>query len=632
MGAPHSAQENERFPSAGVRQADESGPAEPADVLSSPGRGHLPAIAGYELLGRLGAGGMGIVFQARHLALNRLVAIKVLNRIQQATEREILRLQMEGETVANLQHPNIVPLYQMGEFAGLPFLAFEYIDGGTLAERIAGRPQPARAAAEMVELLARAVQLAHQQGVLHRDLKPANILLTKDGVPKIADFGLARRMDHHEYSTELIAGTANYMSPEQAWGDSKTNPLTPATDVYSLGAILYELLTGRPPFAGDSQEQTVKDVWSKVPAPPRNVAPGVPLDLQTVCLKYLEKEPGRRYSSAAALADDLRHYLKSEPIVARPTGRFERAVLWCRRDPVFAGVLMALILAIVAGATGSSWLAMIYRGKRDEAQTAEGTAKIAESKAIENAAAASQARADAEKKQQQLAVSNDQLERRLYEALILTTAREVELMNLDPHGTPRAQLAAHLSQCPPRLRDIEWNIRDRQMQGSLLTRPVTRHSLVAMDVSTDGKWVATGAINMEEYVKGEPVRVWSTADWQLRASFGRHGQGLAFSRDGQYLVVDNSSTGVEIWNWREARLLRTFPRQGAPLKFDQSQKMIFRPVEGQAAFSPDGRQFAIGLAGGVQLYQMRVGDWGHVQPERSLATGPVFLFQRMRGA
>jgi serine/threonine protein kinase/WD40 repeat protein len=589
----------------------------------APRRDHLPAIPGCEVLGRLGAGGMGIVYQARHLALNRLVAIKVLNRIQQASEREILRLQMEGETVANLQHPNIVPLYQMGEFAGLPFLTFEYIDGGTLADRIAGRPQPPREAAEMVELLARAVQLAHQQGVLHRDLKPANVLLSKDGVPKIADFGLARRLDNDQFSTELIAGTANYMSPEQAWGDSKTNPLTPATDVYSLGAILYELLTGRPPFASDSREQTIKDVWNKAPAEPRSLSPDVPLDLQTICLKCLEKEPGRRYSSALELADDLRRWLNSEPIIARPTGRFERTLLWCRRDPFFAGVCAALVVAVLSGTTATSWLAMSYRDKSVAEQKAASRADL-------SATLARDAEAVAVQGQKQLAVANDQLasknhelERRLYETSIIATARDVELMNQDPQGTPRAHLADHLRQCSRGLRDLEWHIRNRQMQGSLLTRPVTRHNLVALAVSPDGKWVATGAINLEDYAQGEPVRIWSTEDWQLRTSLGRHGQRLTFSPDSQLLVIDNPSTGVEIWNWREGRVLRTFSRKSTPLKTDEYRTPIFQPVEGAAAFSPDGRHFAIGLANTVQIYPLQPGSLAESTVERTLKTGAV---------
>jgi WD40 repeat protein len=625
-------------------------------------------IPSYEVLGTLGAGGMGVVYKARHLPLNRLVAIKVLNHIQHATEREILRLQMEGETVANLRHPNIVPLYQMGEFAGLPFLTFEYIDGGTLADRIAGRPQPPREAAEMVELLARAVQQAHQQGVLHRDLKPANVLLSKDGVPKIADFGLARRLDSNEFSREVIAGTANYMSPEQAWGDSKTNPLTPATDVYSLGAILYELLTGRPPFASDSPQQTIKDVWNKAPAAPRTLAPNVPLDLQTICLKCLEKEPGRRYSSALELADDLRRWLNSEPIVARPTGRFERTILWCRRDPFFAGVCAALVVAVLAGTTGSSWLAY-------EEQKAATRADV-------SATVARNAQTVAEEGQQQLALANDrltsknhELERRLYETSIVATARDVESMNQDPHGTPRAHLADHLRQCPRALRDVEWHIRNRQMQGSLLTRPVTRHNLIALAVSPDGKWVATGAINLEDIkgeaarIQDEPVCVWSSEDWQLRASLvrhdqrspdsqlllfddpsanswknwpegrlfhtvflahaslGRHGQRITFSPDGQLLVVDNPATGVEVWNWREGRLLHTFSRKPAPLQADLNGTPIFRPVEGAPTFSPDGRHFALGLANTVQIYPLHDGSLEESKAERTLSTGAVIALQ-----
>jgi eukaryotic-like serine/threonine-protein kinase len=631
-------------PSSAVHAVDQPASANAQSASPSASRNHLPAIPGYEVLDKLGAGGMGVVYKARHLALNRLVAIKVLNRIQQATEREILRLQVEGETVANLQHPNIVPLYQMGEFAGLPFLAFEYIDGGTLADRIAGRPQPPREAAEMVELLARAVQLAHQQGVLHRDLKPANVLLSKDGVPKIADFGLARRLDYHEYSTELIAGTANYMSPEQAWGDSKANPLTPATDVYSLGAILYELLTGRPPFASESREETIKDVWSKAPAEPRSLTPDVPLDLQTICLKCLAKEPNRRYPSAEALADDLRRWLNNEPIVARPTTRFERAVLWCRRDPVFAGVSAALVVAVLAGAIGGSWLAVIYWKKSNQAEAAGTEAVKAASRARDNAfaadkaaaeakvsaALADRARAVAELRQAEyqranklLEATNDQLEHRLYESMILATARDVELMTQDPRGVAREQLAKHLRLCPARLRDIEWHIRNRQMQGSLLTRPVTQGSLSAMAVSHDGKWAATAAVDLKDSSKDEPVRVWSTEDWQLRASLGKHGQRLVFSPDSQLLVIDNDTAGVEVWNWRENRLLRTFPRQIPPEEKDLTGTPFFRPVEGQAAFSSDGRIFAIGLTSGVQLYRIEEGRWSEARSERTLSTGPV---------
>ncbi len=564
---------------------------------------------------------MGIVYKARHLALNRLVAIKVLNRIQQATEREILRLQMEGETVANLQHPNIVPLYQMGEFAGLPFLTFEYIDGGTLADRIAGRPQPPREVAEMVELLARAVQLAHQQGVLHRDLKPANVLLNREGVPKIADFGLARRLDNQEFSTELIAGTANYMSPEQAWGDSKTNPLTPATDVYSLGAVLYELLTGRPPFASESREQTIKDVWSKPPAPPCSLAPNVPPDLQTICLKCLEKEPSRRYSSAAELAHDLRRWLNSEPIIARPTGRFEKAVLWCRRDPIFAGVVVALILAVLAGTTGSSWLALIYRGKRDEAEQAQ----IA---AVQNANLAEKARTAAEEKQKQLSVANDHLERRLYETSILSMQRDVEWMgqfsfDLEKpnfHHTPRRWLSDHLSQSPPHLRNIEWDIRNRQMQGSLLTRPVTRHMLETMDVSRDGRWIATSAVNMEEKNQEEPVRVWSTDDWKLCASFGHRGQQLKFSPDGELLFVENPSTGMEVWEWRKHQLIHTFRRSVRLPDSDKDNIPYFQPSGLEVALSPNGRILALGGDGYIQLYPLKERRWGDNEYYRSAGT------------
>jgi serine/threonine-protein kinase len=377
--------------------------------------GVQPSVPGYELLGVLGRGGMGVVYKARQKSLNRIVALKMVLAGAHAGERELKRFRAEAESVARLVHPNIVQIYEVGEQDGLPFFSFEYVDGGSLDKKLAGTPQPAREAAELAEKLARAVQYAHECGIIHRDLKPANILLQGPGarasmsavrtqgagvrsedpgdkthemgpsgaapfslaadsqspipnpkslVPKITDFGLAKHLQNDMGMTApggltqsgAIVGTPSYMAPEQAGGGAI--PVGPAADVYALGAVLYELLTGRPPFQGENAMDIMLLVLSEEPVPPSRLRPRLPADLETICLKCLYKESRKRYGSAEALADDLRRFLDGKPIVARPVGRLERLWRWCVRNPVVAGLLAALFLVIVGGflAVTSQWL------------------------------------------------------------------------------------------------------------------------------------------------------------------------------------------------------------------------------------------------------------------------------------
>jgi serine/threonine-protein kinase len=320
------------------------------------------ALPGYEVLEELGRGGMGVVFKARQVGLDRLVALKVVLAGEFAGASERARFRAEALAAARLSHPNVVQVFEVGEHQGHPYLALEYVEAGTLADRLRGGPLPPRQAAELIQQLARAAQVAHDRGVVHRDLKPANVLLTRDGTPKVTDFGLAKRLDAQTAATQsgAVVGTPAYMAPEQAAG--KTREVGPAADVWALGVILYECLTGRPPFQAATPLDTVVQVLTAEPVPPRRLRPGVPRDLQTVCLHCLDKEPRKRYPSALALADDLGRWLAGESIKARPVGRVGRLWRWCRRRPAVAVLLLALALSLLAGAGTSAYLLRTRRG------------------------------------------------------------------------------------------------------------------------------------------------------------------------------------------------------------------------------------------------------------------------------
>jgi serine/threonine protein kinase len=335
------------------RTRSHSGPRDGSPAVKPVGsRTDCPDVPGYEVMERLGEGGMGIVHKARQVGLNRFVALKMIRGGSQARPDHFVRFAIEAEAVAKLRHPNILLIYDIGEVDNLPFVALELLEGGSLADRMGGTPQPAIPSAELLVTLARAVQVAHQAGIIHRDLKPSNVLYTSDGVPKITDFGLAKRIDSDDHHTESgqIMGSPSYMAPEQARGHTKD--VGPAADVYALGAILYEMLTGRPPFKGDSPIETVRQVIDDDPVPPSRLVPRLPRDLETICLKCLNKAPHKRYDSAHALADDLERYRKNEPIKARPTSLWEHASKWAKRHPLRAaasvlGVLLSI--GLVAG-------------------------------------------------------------------------------------------------------------------------------------------------------------------------------------------------------------------------------------------------------------------------------------------
>jgi serine/threonine-protein kinase len=419
----------------------EPGGAAPVSPEQAPPQSDWPAVAGYDIVGVLGRGAMGVVYIARQRGLNRLVALKMILAGGHASDKELVRFRTEAEAVARLQHPNIVHIYEVGEQDGRPFFSLEYVDGGSLAGRIAGTPQPPRPAAQLVRQLAGAMDYAHHAGVVHRDLKPANILLQEEGTkhpketnkdrpdeqstasrsvgtrdswsswssggagaawshctPKISDFGLAKRLeeDAGQTQTGTILGTPSYMAPEQAAGKGKY--VGPAADTYALGAILYELLTGRPPFRGESVLDTLEQVRTQEPVPPRLLQPKVPRDLETICLKCLQKEPARRYGAAGDLGEDLRRFLTGEPILARPVSGPERLWRWCRRNPLAAGLGAAVVLLLATVAVTSSGLAWRLKLQKDATEAAR-------QEAVENATRA-QDNANAAAAQQKLAETN----------------------------------------------------------------------------------------------------------------------------------------------------------------------------------------------------------------------------------
>jgi predicted Ser/Thr protein kinase len=417
-------------------------------------------IPGYEILGEIGRGGMGVVYKARQLALNRFIALKMILAGEHSAPQEVIRFLAEAEAVAQLQHPHIVQVFEIGQHEGRPYFTMEYIAGSNLERQLAGTPMPDRPAAELVARLAEAVQAAHERGIVHRDLKPANVLLTPDGTPKITDFGLAKRVEGGSGLTQsgAIVGTPSYMAPEQAGGQGKA--VGPAADVYALGAILYECLTGRPPFKAATPLDTVLQVISDEPVPPRRLQPKLARDLETVCLKCLAKEPHGRYASARELAEDLGRFLRGEPVRARPVGALGRLVHWARRRPAVAALLLALLLLSVLGGGGLVHL-------RLEAARAR--------------AAEAEARAERAQERERLAQrSLEQVEDTLAENLLLP-------MGYDQQELTAADLRAlrKLAEQPServRLRFMEMALADPESAARLGRRcDVRAHAAVGLD-------------------------------------------------------------------------------------------------------------------------------------------------------
>jgi WD40 repeat protein len=484
-------------------------------------------IGDYELLDELGRGGMGVVYRARQGKLNRLVALKMILAGEYAGERDVARFRTEAEAVARLQHPNIVQIFEVGEHDGHPYFSLEFVDGGSLAQKLDGTPLPPQQAARLVETLARAMHAAHQAGVVHRDLKPANVLLTADGTPKITDFGLAKKVGGEPGAStpggltgsNAIMGTPSYMAPEQAGGDSKK--VGPVADVYALGAILYELLTGRPPFKASTPLDTVLQVVSDEPVPPRRLQPKTPRDLETICLKCLQKAPGRRYASAGALADDLRRFQAGEPIAARPIGRVERAAKWVRRNPMVAALAFAVVAALLLGTAVSTVFGLLANFNALEASH----------------------KADDEK------TARTETERQLERAKsFLLTARLRSVAQIyEANPADALVLLDDVNACPIDHRDLAWRFYERYCRRGLFMGHAGRVASVAL--SGDGKTLVSASSD-------KTIKVWDVDTGHERATLKGHTDtvwSVALSDDGKTLVSASWDDMVKVWDMDTGR-------------------------------------------------------------------------------
>jgi serine/threonine-protein kinase len=475
------------FPEAGAPDFDETMPLLPEG---------LPQVPAYDVTEELGRGGVAVVYKARHLRLNRPVALKMLLAGAWASRADRQRLSREAELVAALRHPNIVQVYDVGNLDGRPYFTMEFVEGGSLDQKLAGEPLSAREAASLLAVLAEAIDAAHRAGIVHRDLKPSNILLGADGTPKISDFGLARHLRIGPALTESGAplGTPSYMAPEQARGRSRETG--PAADLYALGAILYEVLTGRPPFHAESAAATVQLVLTEEPVPPSRLNPQVPRDLETICLKCLHKDPRRRYATAAALADELNRFLRHQPIAARPVGRPERALRWLRRNPTAAALIVtAALLLVLASAAGlREWgLAM-----RRRAELEQWSARLAFVIRLEERGRFDEARGILQqldpgtghlRKQIELARANLDLVERL-EAIRLDSGYFVHGDNIDYEESSRRYIAAFR----------EWGLGDLRddpdrVAARLNALPVHKALVAALD-----DWAACAANEVRDWV------------------------------------------------------------------------------------------------------------------------------------
>ncbi|OAI41423.1 hypothetical protein AYO40_03165 [Planctomycetaceae bacterium SCGC AG-212-D15] len=616
---------------------------------------------------------MGIVYKARQEKLKRLVALKMILAGSHADANALTRFRTEAEAVARLQHPNIVQIYEVGEHDGSPFFSLEFVEGNNLAQKLAGTPLRPSEAVQMLEPIARAMHEAHQRGIVHRDLKPANVLLTREGQPKVTDFGLAKQLDTDmgQTRTGAVMGTPSYMAPEQALG--RNVEVGPAADIYALGAMLYEFLTGRPPFKGATPMDTLFQVTTEEPVPPTRLQPGVPKDLETICLKCLRKEPRRRYATALDLAEDLRRIQAGEPISARPIGKLERGWLWCRRNPTSAGLTAGIAALLLILAVGGPLVAIrqgTLRGDAEKAQLdAEKETRRARKAMDDEALArvdAQRARAKADEATQQAETRTLQMRRYLYVAHMnliqqaaegRNTQRMIELLNVHRPQPKEADLRsfewyywwrfAHYHDLGFRHRALFdsiralgftpddgsaisvgwmdgtvrwWKFPEGDSQGSMIASGGDQRLAIAQ-FSTDRSLLVTTPIFGEK----KTIDIWDLGGRKLKISLEGHRtpQGfylspsaIAISPDNRW-VASSQTKDIKVWEVASGKATVTFRA---------------RDEVSALAFLPDGKTLAVGCrrnafpADGTTKFigpeEIQVWDWATGTLQRRFGKAP----------
>jgi WD40 repeat protein/serine/threonine protein kinase len=534
------------------------------------GSSALPRIryfGDYELLQEIARGGMGIVYKARQVSLNRIVAVKMILAGQFASEAEVQRFYAEARAAANLQHPNIVAIHEVGQHENQHYFSMDYIEGKSLAQVVRESPLFAERAASYLKTIAEAIEFAHKQGTLHRDLKPSNVLIDRFDQPQITDFGLAKRIEGTAQITATgpITGTPSYMPPEQAGANE--GKVSRASDVYSLGALLYDLLTGRPPFLGENLVVTLNQVLNAEPVAPRLLSPEVPRDLETICLKCLEKDPQKRYPSASALAEDLGHFLRHEPIAARPVSRWERGWRWCKRNPVTASLSASFVFLLLVSAIGGLTLSVIAT---QNARHANENAKRASEEGQRAAAARMEAELQRDEARLTAYASGMQLAQRAWEENNVVRAREL-LEEVPKEATGR------------KLRGFEWYYLHRLCHSEALTLGGHSGQVMSVAFSPDGQRLASASQLNDPFVGlNSAVRIWDCAtgkelfSLKVNASLGVL-TSVAYSPDGRRLASGDNKT-VKIWDSATGKNL---------LGIDTD-------LVNSLAFSPDGQRLASG--------------------------------------